>query len=188
MCEKETIQVWDPLVRLFHWSLVLCVVTAWVTQEDGMRLHVVAGCLAMGLFLFRFAWGWIGPDHARFRDFVRRPRQVWHYLQTVMVGHPVRYLGHNPAGGVMVLLLLAMTVGTAISGMVLYGMGEFSGPLAIFGLIWGAQAVVWVKKGHALLANGLLFLVALHLMGVVLTSWQHRENLIQSMLTGEKSV
>lgn len=186
MTEKNTIHVWDPLVRLFHWSLALCVATAWMTQEGFMRLHVISGFVVLGLILFRLGWGFFGTPYALFRDFIHAPGQVMAYLRDVASGHPVRFIGHNPAGGIMVVLLMTMTTITAVLGLMVYGTGEFSGPLANFGNLLGSTEVAWLKETHEWLANGVLWLVIIHLSGVVLTSWQHRENLILSMVTGKK--
>lgn len=188
MTQEKTILVWDPLVRLFHWSLVVCVASACMTGEGFLRLHVVTGCVVIGLILFRLLWGVIGPHFALFRSFVLRPVEVFAYLQSVVISHPTRYIGHNPAGGMMVVVLLAVTIATALLGLILYGVGEFSGPFASWGLISGVHELSLLKKIHGMLANGVLLLVALHVMGVMLTGWQHRENLIKSMFTGSKTL
>lgn len=186
MTEENTIQVWDPLVRLFHWSLAVCVTTAWMTPEVFIRLHVVSGFVVLGLILFRLGWGFWGTSYALFRDFVHAPGHVVAYLRDVAFGHPARFIGHNPAGGIMVVLLMTMTTATAVLGLVAYGAGEFSGPFAELGNLLGSREVAWLKETHEWLANGVLLLVTIHLSGVVLTSWQHRENLILSMVTGKK--
>ncbi len=122
--------VWDPMIRIFHWSLVAAFVVAYLTEDEMMTLHVYAGYLIAGLLVFRVIWGFIGPRHARFSNFVYTPAEVLGYLKDMASGHPPRYLGHNPAGGAMIVLLLASLLVTGCSGLVLYGAEENAGPLA----------------------------------------------------------
>src|SRR5690242_8582634 len=92
-----SVPVWDPVVRLLHWSLAAAVIFALVTDES-RSLHETAGYAAAGLVLLRAIWGFFGPRHARFADFVYSPASVLAYLRDVARLHPRRYLGHNPAG------------------------------------------------------------------------------------------
>ena len=100
------VKVWDPLVRVFHWTLVIGFFTAYFTEgeEETLFLHTWAGYTVAGLVLVRLLWGFIGTRHARFSDFVRRPTVVKDYLSDVLRLKPQRYLGHNPAGGLMIVL------------------------------------------------------------------------------------
>jgi len=111
MSKLNRIKVWDPAVRLFHWSLVVAFTVAYFTEEDVLDVHVAAGYTVLGLVLFRILWGFIGPQHARFSDFVYRPGVVAAYLKDLMLGRARRYLGHNPAGGVMIILLFISLLG-----------------------------------------------------------------------------
>ncbi|MBF0294354.1 MAG: cytochrome b/b6 domain-containing protein [Magnetococcales bacterium] len=188
MSTLGVVLVWDPLVRWFHWLLVASVATASLTGGGGMRWHVVSGCTVIGLGVFRLAWGFLGSQHALWRDFVRRPGEVVAYLRQVVAGHPVRFQGHNPAGGIMVVLLLVTATGCALAGLILYGVGEFAGPFSGWAGLPTPEAVGWLQQGHRLLARALLILIALHLAGVILTGWQHRENLVKSMVTGRKAL
>ncbi|MEL5876857.1 cytochrome b/b6 domain-containing protein [Cereibacter sphaeroides] len=166
------VRVWDPAVRLFHWSLAGAI--AWETlAEAGTDSHEVVGYLVLVLVTFRIAWGFVGPRHARFADFVVRPARVLAYLKDILGGHPRRYLGHNPAGGAMVLALLAAAAATGLSGWAM-----------TTDALWGVE---WIEELHETLANGTLLLVALHVGGVMLAGFQHRENLVRSMVTGRKS-
>jgi cytochrome b len=184
--KQNTVRVWDPLVRVFHWTLVAAFLTAYLVEDDWLGLHVLAGYTVLGLVLFRLVWGVIGTRHARFTDFVRSPSAVLAYLKDVVRVRARRHLGHNPAGGAMVIALLGSLVFSAVSGLALYGYGEFSGPLA--GLLQGAPGWLGnVLEGmHEFFANFTLLLVVLHLAGVALTSLQHGENLVRSMFTGRK--
>jgi cytochrome b len=130
MNSNRTVKVWDPLVRLFHWSLVVAFTVAYLTGEDESILHINAGYVVAGLIGFRLVWGFVGSRHARFRDFVFGPRTLLRYLRDLISGHPRRYLGHNPLGGLMVIALLVALVGTTITGLALYAVEDAAGPLA----------------------------------------------------------
>ncbi len=182
----QPIKVWDPLLRIFHWSLVSLFLFAFITEDDFLDLHVIAGYIIVGLILFRLIWGVIGPRHARFTDFVKSPSQVKSYLIDVLHFRAKRYLGHNPAGGVMVIALLVSIVMTVFFGMLTYGAMEFSGPLA--GMVSGVSdgLAEGFEEVHEFFANFTLLLVGLHVIGVAVASLQHRENLVQSMIDGYK--
>lgn len=180
------IRVWDPLVRVFHWTLVVAFFTAYLTEDDWQDLHVLAGYTVAGLVAFRILWGFVGTRHARFSDFVHRPATIRAYLRDVLRLHPRRYLGHNPAGGAMVLLLLASLALTTFFGMAVYAVEEQAGPL----VGWlGHLGESWedVFEGvHEFMANFTLFLVVVHVAGVLVESLLHGENLVRAMITGRK--
>lgn len=182
----RSVKVWDPLVRLFHWSLVSAFFIAYFTEDDLLDLHVYAGYFIGGLLAFRLIWGFVGSRHARFSDFVKRPSEVWAYLKSLLTRHPKRYLGHNPAGGAMVIALLVSLVLTTVSGIAIYGAGESAGPLAAslsgIGDFW-ADAL---EEIHEFFANATLALVFFHVLGVLMASFQHKENLVKAMLDGRK--
>jgi cytochrome b len=167
-----TVKVWDPLVRFFHWSLVISFAVAWISAEDWKDLHHWAGYAAGALIAFRLVWGLIGPRYARFTQFVKSPAAVAAYLRDMVTGRERRHLGHNPAGGLMILALMC-TMGAV----------AFTGWLSTTDVYWGVE---WVEEVHETLANMLLGLVGLHVLGVVFTSLRHRENLVRAMLTGRK--
>lgn len=116
--DKE-VKVWDPLIRIFHWTLVIGFTVAYLTGDELTTIHIWSGYLIAGLLLVRLLWGFIGTKHARFRDFIYPPREVAAYLKSLVSGKSRRYLGHNPAGGVMVLLLLTSLVLTTGSGLMM---------------------------------------------------------------------
>lgn len=167
-----TVRVWDPLVRVFHWSLAFSFVVAWVSADEWDALHIWAGYAASALIAFRLVWGLVGPRYARFSQFVYSPGTVAAYLGELMSGRERRYLGHNPAGGAMILLLIVTLAALCLTGW-MYTLDMF----------WGAD---WVEELHEALANFLLILVGLHLAGVVLASLKHQENLVRAMITGRK--
>jgi cytochrome b len=180
------VRVWDPLLRIFHWALAASFAVAFVAEDDFLSLHVRAGYLILGLVLFRMVWGFVGPRHARWSDFVRPPAEITAYLWDALRFRATRHLGHDPAGGAMVLALLLSLLATGLSGLALYGAQELSGPLAFTWQAVPAAGAHVLEDVHEVLANLTLLLVVLHLAGVALASLQHRENLVKSMVTGYK--
>lgn len=210
MTTENTIKVWDPLVRIFHWALVAAFFTAYLTEDDWQEIHVLAGYTVAGLVAFRIVWGFIGTRHARFSDFVFSPVTTLKYIKDMFALRARRYIGHNPAGGAMVIALLISLAGTTLTGMQLYAVEENAGPFAnveIGNISPVSTAVadddeygeygeygegrgegneeVW-EELHEFFANFTLFLVILHIGGVVLSSFAHSENLPRAMVTGRK--
>ncbi|MBS0382914.1 MAG: cytochrome b/b6 domain-containing protein [Proteobacteria bacterium] len=167
----RTVKVWDPLVRLFHWSLAACIFGAFLVEE-GDAAHRYLGYTALGLVAFRLLWGMIGSRHARFADFVRGPRAVIAYLRERRAGTSQRRLGHNPAAAAMILSLLGGVVAVGITGWML-----------TLDAFWGAE---WLETLHGALAWTLLGLIAVHVLAAIVESVHYRENLIASMLHGRK--
>ena len=186
MNDINQIKVWDLSVRVFHWSLASAFFIAYLTEDDFLDLHVFAGYTIAGLIVYRLFWGLIGTRHARFSDFVRPPREVFAYLKDMATFHPKRYIGHNPAGGAMVVALLVSLLITVLTGLSVYGAKEMAGPLA--DLFANAPNFVGnvVEELHEFFANFTLFLVGFHVVGVILAGLQHGENLVRSMLNGKK--
>jgi cytochrome b len=187
--QQNTVKVWDPLVRIFHWSLVAGFSVAYLSGEiEGLTLHVWSGYLVGGLILFRLLWGFIGTEHARFHDFVYSPAVVVAYARDLLRHQARRYLGHNPLGGAMVVALLVLIALATATGLVVYATDKQSGPLA--GLLGGAPD--WLnelaEETHEFLSNLALLLVGLHIAGVFVSSALHRENLVRAMITGRKRV
>jgi cytochrome b len=180
------VRVWDPFVRLFHWGLATAILIAFVTEDEFLGLHTWAGYTVLMLIGARLVWGVIGPRHARWWDFVRGPRATLTYLRTVLHGHPARYLGHNPAGAAMAVALMTGFALTAILGVATLGAGELAGPLAPYMQGWSSGSAHALKEVHEFLAWTTLALVPLHLLGVALSSVQHRENLVRGMIDGYK--
>lgn len=168
----DTVKVWDPLVRIFHWGLVTSFAVAWLTADEVQNVHETIGYTAAGLVGARLLMGVVGSRYARFSQFVRGPSVVLGYAKTVVASRARRYLGHNPLGGIMVVTLIAMMAAIA-----------FTGWLQTTDAYWGVD---WLQETHELLATAMLGLVALHLGGVVVESIRHRENLAAAMVTGRK--
>lgn len=179
-------KVWDPLVRVFHWSLLGGFAVAYVSSEGWDWLHTNAGYVVAMLVGLRVVWGFVGTRHARFSDFVRRPSVVRGYLSDLLRLRQRHYLGHNPAGGLMILALLIMLALTTLSGMTLYALDSGSGPFA--GLI-GLGNGFWIEvlEGlHEFLANATVILIVAHVAGVILESLLSGENLVRAMWDGYK--
>ncbi len=180
------IKVWDPLVRLFHWFLVAAFTLAYFTEDELQYVHVLAGYTVAGLLIFRLVWGLIGPRYARFADFVYLPGQILSYLKEVLRGKATRYIGHNPTGGAMIIALLLSLLATVVSGLLLYGADQGLGPLAGIMQDTSDEWIDSLKETHEFLANFTVFLVVIHVFGVVWESVLHKENLVLSMLNGRK--
>lgn len=169
---SATVRVWDPLVRVFHWTLAGAFAIAWLTGDELDRLHEVTGYVIIALLGVRIVWGFIGTAHARFADFVYSPSRVIGYLADTARLRARRYLGHNPAGGAMVIALLLVLAATAGSG---------------FAMTTDAfHDAHWVEEVHEFMANAAILLVGLHIAGVAVSSLEHRENLVRAMITGRK--
>ena len=165
-------RVWDPLVRAFHWSLVLSFAVAWFSSHRSADIHQWAGFAAGGLILMRLLWGIMGTRYARFSQFVRHPVTILRYLGAILKGTEARYVGHNPAGGAMVVTLMIGMLITATTGYMMTTDAYYG--------------VDWVEAAHSLAAHGMLALVLVHLAGVVLASVRHEENLVVAMVSGRK--
>lgn len=165
--------VWDLPQRLVHWLMVLSFTGAYLTAEsETWRLvHVSLGYTFGGLLVFRLLWGLIGSRYARFANFVKGPQAVMRYLRSLLSGKPEHHVGHNPAGALAIIAMLSLGLGLVVSGWANYN--ELGGD--------------WLEEAHELLANGLIAVIAVHVIGVIASSRLHRENLPKSMLTGRKN-
>jgi cytochrome b len=181
---NDWIRVWDPLVRIGHWTLVAAFFTAYVVEDDLLTVRVWAGYLLAGVVLWRLLWGVIGTRHARFAGFVRGPRAAVTYFRETLSGTGRRYLGHNPAGGAMAIALLLCLALTAESGLGLYAVEEGAGPLA--GWLADGRFEDACEEAHEIFANLSLALVVMHVAGVLFSSVAHRENLVRAMISGSK--
>ncbi len=186
MTTPSTIKVWDPLVRLFHWLLASAFFTAYLSAEESQPVHNYAGYLIVSLIVGRILWGFIGSTHARFANFGVGPSKVLSYLKALIKRQPTNYLGHNPAGSVMILLLFGSLLATAFSGMINLGIEEHAGPLAGWVQAMGWQNDDLIEEIHEFFANFTVLLVFFHISGVIIESLLHRDNLIKAMITGRK--
>lgn len=167
-----TVRVWDPFVRIFHWSLVALFTFAFATGDEWDRAHEIAGYVIAGLVAWRILWGVVGTGYARFSNFVYRPSTILGFARDSMKLSAKRYLGHNPAGGLMVVALLLAITAISVTGYML-----------TLDAFWGAA---WVEDAHEIAVYGTLVLIGLHIAGVAFSSLEQRENLVKSMFTGRK--
>jgi len=220
---KQSTYVWDPLIRLFHWSLVLAFLISYLTGDELETIHAYSGYLILTLISVRIIWGFIGTEHARFSNFVRPVPVAISYLRGLFTGNAKKYTGHNPAGGLMVLALLTSIAITGLTGLKAYGV-EGHGPLAstptetldkvILSPIKSSSTPseskdhdndddddhhkngkynahdddedeLW-EELHELFANLTVLLILLHILGVYISAFVHKENLVNAMITGYK--
>jgi len=205
MNDTSTVKVWDISVRVFHWALVAFFALAYITGEiETETLHAYAGYAIIALLCYRIIWGLIGTKYARFANFIYSPAKIMAYLKSLFTKHPKHYLGHNPAGGVMVMLLLVSLIAISWTGLKAYE-AEGKGPLAAVPAItlsipvaqadddWeynrhGNKGDEFWEEAHEATVYFMLLLIALHLGGVVASSLLHRENLARAMVTGRKQL
>lgn len=170
---EARVLVWDAPVRVFHWLMVVSFVGAYLTAESERwrLLHITLGYTMAGLVAFRIVWGLVGTRHARFSNFVRGPRAVLRYLQALRAPQPQHHAGHNPAGALAIVAMLALTLAVAGSGW------------AVFNATGGEG----FESLHEFAANTMLAVIGVHIAGVLFASWRGHENLVGAMVTGRKA-
>jgi len=182
----KQIKVWDLFIRSFHWILVIAFAIAFVTEDDLMMLHSNAGYLILIMLGLRFIYGFIGSRHARFSDFIYSPKTALSYVKDVFLFRPKRYLGHNPAGALMIIIMLLSLVATGVSGMMALAIEERAGPMVGFMSYFPYWIASASEDLHEVFANLSLFLITVHIAGVIIESIVHGENLVVSMINGHK--
>jgi cytochrome b len=218
MKNTQFVKVWNIAIRIFHWALVGCFTLAFISSENIPKLHVIFGYSVLALVIFRILYGFVGPQYARFSDFLYLPAEIGDYLKGLLIGRPKHYIGHNPAGGLMIAVLLLSLLSLTLTGLKAYGV-KGHGPLAEHEISFMSKAFADnVEKGesenhkrrsrhgkdfsaaeenekdefweevHETIAYFTLFLVSIHIAGALLSSIVHRENLIKAMITGRKQV
>ena len=168
---QTRILVWDIPTRIFHWILVLCFVVAYLTSESErwQLWHITAGYIFGVLLLFRLFWGVVGSRYARFSQFVRGPREVLAYLGSLLTRSPEHFTGHNPAGALAIVGILSLGLLTVLTGWASFNdYGD------------------WIGELHEGIVNVLLFIIGIHVVGVLISSVLHRENLVRAMINGYK--
>ena len=168
-----SIRVWDRFVRVFHWSLVLCVLTNYFIIDDGELIHQWIGYIASALVAARIAWGFVGSRHARFSDFFPTPSRLKAHISRMLSGQPDFHPGHNPVGALMMLALIALVLGLGATG--------FMQTLDAF---WGEE---WLQEVHEVLGSLLIGLAVLHAAAAIIMSRVEGINLVGAMITGVKT-
>ncbi|MCK5120425.1 MAG: cytochrome b/b6 domain-containing protein [Methylococcales bacterium] len=182
---QNKVLIWDLPIRIFHWLLVAAFIVAFISEDDFLTIHVWAGYLIAGLLIFRLVWGFIGNRYARFSNFICPLAESSNYFKDVITLKAKRYLGHNPAGALMIVLLLISLLLTVLSGFAVYGADQGAGPLA--NMAGSSYKDLW-EEVHEFFANFTLLLIIIHIIGVLLESFVHAENLVRSMWNGYKKL
>jgi len=166
------ILVWDAPTRIGHWFLVITFISSFITgdSEEQRLFHVAAGYAVAGIFVFRIFWGIAGTRYARFASFLFTPCEVVTYLGALIKGKPGHWPGHNPAGSYAIYTLILLGLATAASGIAVYV----------------EIGVEWMEQVHDVLSYFMLGMVVFHILGVIVSSWVHHENLVRSMFDGYK--
>lgn len=180
-------KVWDLPVRLFHWVLVVLIFCAWATQEwNRMHWHVWVGYSILTLLLFRLVWGVVGSDTARFSRFLRSPVAALRHLAHLRRREADREIGHNAAGGWMVLVMLGLVGVQAVTGLCANDLddgGDIEGPLMH---LVGKDRSDWLSHIHAVNFSLIEWVIVLHVVAIVLYAVLKRQNLVRPMVTGTK--
>jgi cytochrome b len=178
------IRVWDAPTRLFHWAIVLLLGVSWLSESRGwMTIHFLSGYSMIALLLFRLAWGFIGSETSRFSHFLRSPMAALRHLAHLRRREPDTEIGHNAAGGWMVLVMLGLLAVQAGTGLCANDDGDTEGPLFDYvGKGWSD----WLSHIHAVNFELIQIFVVLHILAVLAYAVLKRHDLVRPMITGEK--
>ena len=184
---KDDVKVWDWSIRVFHWSLPVLLFLLWfsATQSqsfDALDHHMILAQILLGLLIYRIIWGFIGTPAARFSRFLTGPASWWIYASALIKRQPIHYLGHNPLGGLMVLVLLGALGFQLLTGLYTSDDILFQGPLVSSA---DRDTVRWMSRWHKNFFDWILILVALHLTAIALYKLMG-EGLVKAMFTGKK--
>ncbi|WP_299507968.1 cytochrome b/b6 domain-containing protein [uncultured Roseobacter sp.] len=168
------VAVWDPLVRLIHWSLALVILLNGAFVDDESQIHEWIGYVALGLIGLRLVWAVIGPQHARFTAFPPSPARAVRHFRAMVTGDRSVHLSHNPLGALMAYNIWASVIAIGITGYMMT-------TLTFFG-------VDWVEEVHEAVFNWLVFSVVLHVAGVAFDTWRSGVNLVRAMVNGRKTI
>ncbi len=179
--------VWDLPLRLFHWLFAASILASWATAEAGfnwMQWHIRLGYFMMGLLVFRVIWGFIGPRHARFASFLAGPRRIWRYAKSFTgVSEAIASVGHNPLGGLMVILMLLLVAFQVTTGLFATDDIAWTGP---FNPSVTGDTAKWLTSLHHLNFNFIWAAIALHVAAILFYAFVKKQNLVPAMLTGWK--
>jgi cytochrome b len=180
------VKVWDAPVRIFHWLLVLLLIFQYVTVKASyMTWHMYGGYTILALLLFRIIWGFVGSTHARFGDFLYGPAAMFAYIRTLPRREAAKFAGHNPLGGLSVLLMLLAVLVQAVTGLFANDDVLTEGPL----VQWIAKETSdWITTIHRYNFYVVLGLVAAHILAVLYYLFYKSENLVKAMFTGYKAL
>lgn len=180
----QRMKVWDLPVRLFHWVLVGLIFASWLTEyRNQMDVHMWVGLWVLTLVLFRVVWGFVGSDTAKFSRFLRRPVEALRHLAHLGRREPDHEIGHNPAGGWMVLVMLGLIAAVCATGMFSNDDGDTEGPLMHF---IGKDQSDWLTRMHYWSFKAIEVVVVLHMLAIATYAVLKRQNLVRPMVTGVK--
>lgn len=170
--QKQAALVWDMPVRAFHWLLVISFAGAWLTSESEAQqmIHYAFGYSATALILFRVVWGVVGTRYARFSQFIKGPTETIHHIKSLLTGKQHPGLGHNPAGALAMISLMALILLIGLTGY--WSVKEFLGD--------------FMSGAHEVVSNLALVVVVIHIAAAIIMSFLQKENLVKSMVTGRK--
>lgn len=179
--------VWDLFIRFFHWSLVFGVTGAWLSATyHYMNVHYWFGCFLSSLIVCRIVWGVVGSPYARFSSFAFSPSIAIRYLISMLKNRPAYFIGHNPAGAMMVYVLLGVLLMLLTSGLITQGVIDYEGPLLMMSHAITDVVAYRIQFIHKWIGDYVWILITIHVMGVFISSIQHKENLVMAMITGIK--
>lgn len=173
--KTKQIRVWDILVRITHWTVATGIIANLLFTEDGSELHEYVGYTVVGLVVIRLLWGFVGTRYARFSNFFPTPSRIKRHLLELRTRHTDnQHLGHNPLAAIMMLSLWAAIIGLGITGYLMES-----------GIIGNKDLL---ENVHELLAESLYILIPIHIIAAIVMSYWQRQNLMKSMITGNKTV
>ncbi len=170
----RNIMVWDPLVRLIHWSLAIAIILNGAIVDEESSLHEWIGYFAVGLIGVRLIWGLIGSSHARFSAFSPNPVAAIRHLVALSRGDKTVHLSHNPIGALMVYNIWLTVLLLGITGYMM-------GTIMFFG-------IDWVEEAHEMAFNWLVFSIILHIGGVMFDTWRTGVPIVSAMINGRKRI
>ncbi len=177
-------RVWDAPTRLFHWAIVVLIAVSYFSMKfDQVQLHYLSGYTMLTLLLFRLGWGLFGSETSRFRQFLRSPVEGFRHLADFTTREPDREIGHNAAGGWMVLLMLLALAVQAVTGLFAGDPVEGGGP---FIDQIGSKPQHLLSTIHDVNFNIILALIAIHLIAILAYAAIKRHDLVRPMVTGKK--
>lgn len=166
------VRVWDPVVRLFHWTVAISCVLNLFVLEEGEYWHRMTGYTVAIALCIRIVWGFAGTHYARFSQFFPTRAKIAAQLRDISQGTERRMLGHTPLASIMMLTLMALLIGTCLTGW-----------MTTLDAFFGDK---WLKQLHGLIANIIMILAFAHAGAALVESWRHKENLVWAMMTGRK--
>ena len=170
---QHTVRVWDPLVRVFHWSLAIAFFANYFVTEEGEGWHRWIGYYAAAWVLIRIVWGFFANGAAAWSDFWPTPARLKAHVSALLHGSDIHRLGHSPLGALVMILMMTAMFALGVTGYMLEEIDMF----------WGEE---WLEEVHEFIANGLAGLVGLHLLAAVVECLKLRDNLPLSMITGRR--